>query len=77
MGCGCGQRSGQAARTQQEITAASRYVPDPSGTLIAAAVAGGEWVLTTQGGTDYAFKSVAEARKAQGAYGGSIKRSAR
>lgn len=66
MGCGCGKRG---LRSAGPPTVES---PDPTGAIIAAARAGGAWRLTTAGGTIYAFPSLAQARDAQRAYGGTV-----
>jgi hypothetical protein len=63
MGCGCG-------KTVQHVNAAD--MPDASGAVIAAARAGGAWRLTTSGGTNYDFPSLALARDAQRIYGGRV-----
>jgi hypothetical protein len=62
MGCGCG-------KTVQHVGPAS---PDASGAVIAAARAGGAWRLTTAGGTNYDFPTLAAARDAQRVHGGRV-----
>lgn len=70
MGCGCGKKAQRA--TDRRSPPPRDNQGDASGAVIAAARAGGEWRLTTAGGTVYDFPSLAEARAGQRVYGGTV-----